>query len=89
MNVQGEGIFDLPTTRALWEKVFKGPSSIANRDLWVDRPSAGIPYLYLRTGAVLAAGLERAGLHADAQRVLEQTRRIARATQLDALLAAR
>lgn len=89
VNVQGEGIFDLPTTRALWENVFKGPAAIAKRDLWVDRPSVGIPYLYLRTGAVLAAALERAGLNTDAHRVLEQTRKIARATQLDALLAAR
>jgi hypothetical protein len=84
--VQGEGMFDLPTTRALWETVFKGPSSIAKREVWADRPSVGIPYLYIRTGAVLAAVLQHAGDSTGATRVRAQTERIARATQLQDVL---
>ena len=86
--VEGEGWFDLATTRLLWENVFKAPASIAARDLWVDRPSASVPFLYVRTGAVLSAGLAQTGLPAEAQRVREQTEKIARATQLEEMLAA-
>jgi hypothetical protein len=89
VRVEGEGMFDLPTTRALWETTFKAPASIGRRQLWVDRPSAGIPFLYLRTGAVLAVALDRAGLKDEAQRVRQQTQQIAKATQLESLLAAR
>jgi len=83
----GEGAFDLESTRALWETVFKAPKSMANRDLWVDRPSAGIPYLYLRTGLVLSSGLAQLGRTDEAGRIRAQVQRIARSTQLEAVLA--
>jgi hypothetical protein len=84
--VPGEGWFDLVTTRALWAE-FRGPTSLAKRELWVDRPSAGIPYLYVRTGIVLSAALAQAGQTAEAARVRAQVERIARATQLDEVVA--
>jgi hypothetical protein len=79
-------MFDVETTRALWENAFRGPGSIAKRRLWVDRPSAGIPYLYIRTGAILTAALRQAGLGSEAKKVGEQTEAIARATQLEGVL---
>jgi Protein of unknown function (DUF2723) len=79
----GEGWFDAQTTRALWETVFMAPSSLAKRDLWVDRPSAGIPFLYVRTGWELSAALEQLGLKGEAARIRSQAERIARATQLE------
>ena len=82
-----EGPFDVPTTRALWEQTFKAPASLAKRDLWVDRPSAGIPYLYVRTGAELSAALAGAGLKDEATKIRAQTGRIARGSQLDDLFA--
>ena len=85
--VQGEGWFDVETTRALWETVFTAPASLAKRDRWVDRPSAGIPYLYLRTSLVLASALAQAGRTDEAARVRAQAERIARATQLEDVLA--
>ncbi|MDP9204801.1 MAG: DUF2723 domain-containing protein [Gemmatimonadota bacterium] len=85
--VQGEGWFDVGTTRALWETVFKAPASLAKRELWVDRPSAGIPFLYLRTGLVLSAALADAGRTDEAARIRAQLERIARATQLEDVLA--
>jgi hypothetical protein len=85
--VPGEGWFDVETTRVLWETAFTAPKSIASRELWVDRPSAGIPFLYLRTGLVLSSALTQLGRPADAARIRAQVERIARATQLDDLLA--
>jgi hypothetical protein len=85
--VPGEGAIDLETTRALWENVFAAPKSIARRDLWVDRPSAGIPFLYLRTGLDLTLALSQRGQTAEAARIRAQVESIARATQLDDVLA--
>jgi hypothetical protein len=84
--VPGEGVFDLVRTRALWAE-FSAPASLAKRELWVDRPSAGIPYLYLRTGVALSAALAQAGLTAEATRVRAQVEQIARGTQLEDVLA--
>jgi hypothetical protein len=87
ISVPGEGWFDVETTRTLWETVFKGPASIAKRELWVDRPSASIPYLYVRTGLVLSFALAQTGRVDEAARVRAQAERIARATQLEDVLA--
>jgi hypothetical protein len=87
ISVPSEGWFDLETTRLLWETVFRAPKSIANRQLWVDRPSAGIPYLYVRTGLVLSTSLAQLGRTDEAARARADVERIAHATQLDDLLA--
>ncbi|MEP6550442.1 MAG: DUF2723 domain-containing protein, partial [Gemmatimonadales bacterium] len=87
VSVPGEGLLDVETTRALWKTVFKGPKSLAQRDLWVDRPSVSIPYLYIRTGLELSTVLAQSG-HADqAARIRSQVDRIAHGTQLDDVLA--
>jgi Protein of unknown function (DUF2723) len=86
-SIAGEGWFDALTTRVLWETVFKAPASLSKRDLWVDRPSAGIPFLYVRTGWELSVALEQLGLKDDAARIRAQAERIARATQLEDVLA--
>jgi hypothetical protein len=54
--------------------------------MWVDRPSVGIPYLYVRTGLELSAVLDQLGFKQDAPRIRAQTVKIARATQLEDLL---
>ena len=87
VSIAGEGWFDALTTRALWETVFMAPASLAKRDLWVDRPSAGIPFLYVRTGLELSVALEQLGLKDEAARIRAQAERIARATQLEDVLA--
>ena len=87
--VQGVGAFDIPTTSALWENAFTAPRSIAKRDLWVDRPSAGIPYLYIRTGMELSSALDHRGKSQEAAKIRSQIVGIARATQLEDLLASR
>ena len=87
LSVPGEGPLDIATTRALWENTFKAPRSLARRDLWVDRPSAGIPFLYVRTGLVLSVALTQLGLKDEATRVRAQVDSIARATQLEDVVA--
>jgi hypothetical protein len=87
LAVPGEGWFDLETTRLLWETVFRAPRSIARRELWVDRPSAGIPFLYLRTGLALSSALAQTGQTDEAARIRTQVVGIARATQLEDVLA--
>jgi hypothetical protein len=87
--VQGVGMFDVPTTRALWQTTFRAPHSIARRDLWVDRPSAGIPYLYVRTGMELSAALDHEGRSQEAAKIRGQVGAVARATQLEDLVAVR
>ncbi|MGI8509869.1 MAG: hypothetical protein ACR2MQ_11140, partial [Gemmatimonadaceae bacterium] len=67
---------------------FDGPASLARRTRWVARPSAGIPFASVRTGAVLGQALQQAGRPADAQNVLATTEKIAHGTQLGRLLAA-
>jgi Protein of unknown function (DUF2723) len=87
LEIPGEGLMDVNTTRLLWENTFKAPASLGKRDLWVDRPSAGIPYLYVRTGADLSDALVQLGFRDEASRVSAQTEKIARATQLTDMLA--
>ncbi|MHB1862851.1 MAG: glycosyltransferase family 117 protein [Gemmatimonadaceae bacterium] len=53
VRVEGDGYFDVDTSRKLWNDVFLAPKSLAKRDGWVDRPSIGIPMLYVATAAEL------------------------------------
>ena len=87
VSVPGEGWFDVETTRSLWEKTFIAPASMAKRVLWVDRPSVGIPYLYIRTGVALSTALAQMGRTAEAAKIRSQVESIARATQLEDVLA--
>ena len=87
VEVPGDGWLDANMTRALWETAFKAPGSLAKRDLWVDKPSAGIPFLYIRTGVELSAALDQLGLKDESRKLRAQTERIARGTQLLDVLA--
>lgn len=88
VKLPNEGWFDLGTTFSLWTKTFDAPKSLARRNGWVDRPSVGIPYVYVRTGAVLAEALVQSGRKDDAQKVMGTAEAIARGTGLSDLLAA-
>jgi hypothetical protein len=84
----GDGWFDAPTTLALWETAFKAPKSLATRDLWVDRPSASIPFLYVRTGLELSTTSSQRGATGEAAKLRAQAERIARGAQLEDVFAA-
>jgi hypothetical protein len=85
--LQGEGWFDLPRSRTLWNEVFKGHNSIIARGSWVDRASVGIPYLYVATAANLYEAEMFAGKRAAADQVMQTAEAVARATGLSELFA--
>ena len=85
VRIPGEGYLDLTRTRALWDSVFVGHRSIAEKGKWIDKPSVGIPYLYVTTGLVLSSALELTGEKEAARRSYELARGVAEATRLDDL----
>jgi hypothetical protein len=83
--VSGEGYVDLPRTKALWDNVFEAPKSLIRRGDWVDKPSVGIPFLYVTTGLILSDALNQSGQQQAANKVLQTAEQVARATRLDDL----
>jgi hypothetical protein len=67
--------------------VFLGPQALIKKGDWIDRPSVGIPYLYVATGLALSEALRATGRTQDAQQVMERARRVATAVRLERLLA--
>lgn len=82
VNLPGEGWFDLNTTYALWTQSFDGIRSLSAKERWLDKPSVGIPYMYVRTGVDLAQALQEVGRAADAQKVMTQVRAVAKGAEL-------
>jgi len=85
--VPGAGWIDLKRTKTLWDSVFTGPKALEKRNDWVDRPSVGIPYLYVATGLMLSEVLQATGDTSSANRIIAESRRIAQSVRLDDLVA--
>jgi hypothetical protein len=85
--VAGAGWVDVKRTHQLWDSVFTGYKALARRTDWVDRPSVGIPYLYVATGLMLSEVLQQTGDRADAAKVLAQAKQVAKSVRLNDLLA--
>ena len=66
--------------------MFVAPKSLAKRHDWVDRPSVGIPYLYVATGLMLSEVLQATGDAPAAARVMSQARDVAKGVKLNDLL---
>jgi Protein of unknown function (DUF2723) len=79
--IQGEGFVDVKRSLALWNTVFVGQQSIISRGDWVDKPSAGIPALYVSAGIVLSDALRATGNAAEAQKVIVMAKDIAAASR--------
>jgi hypothetical protein len=73
---------DIKRTKALWDSVFLGPKALIKRGDWIDQPSVGIPYLYIATGATLAQVLNDRGQPAEAAKVFNTTREVAKAVRI-------
>lgn len=84
--VQGDGWFDVDRSQKLWSQVFQGHQAVVDEGQWVDRPSVGIPVMYMFLGAELSEGLRVTGRSSEAASVSALTRKIARATDEQALL---
>jgi hypothetical protein len=59
---------------------------VLNTGDWIDRPSVGIPYLYVATGMELAEALKQQGKLTQAQAVFNTSKRVASAVRLDELV---
>lgn len=81
VRVPGEGLVDLTRSEALWDG-FKAPASLIAKGDWVDRPSVGIPFLYVNTGIVMAEALARVGRETDSDKALDIARQLAVVTRL-------
>ena len=66
--------------------MFVGPKSVIKSGDWIDRPSVGIPYLYVATGIELAEALKQQGKAAQANAVFNTARQVAKAVRLEDLL---
>ena len=82
VRVSPEGWVDVPRTAAL-VKELRAPASLIRKNDWVDRPSVGIPYLYVSTDFLLSEAYRAQGKNAEAEQLLAQAKAVARATQLD------
>ena len=69
-------------TLNLWDSVFQAPKSLATRHGWVDKPSIGIPYLYIATGVEVEQTLDAVGKSQCAPRIVTDTRKIVTALNL-------
>jgi hypothetical protein len=83
--VQGDGWFDLPRSDSLWHS-FLGPAAVLKAGDWIDRPSVGIPYLYVATGLELAEALKDRGNNQRASAVFNTAKNVAVAVRLDDLV---
>jgi hypothetical protein len=79
--IPGDGWFDLPISQRLWVG-YEAPEEITRRGYWVDKPSVNIPYLYIRSGFLLAQALHEAGRPEEAERLYDRIRGIALASGL-------
>jgi hypothetical protein len=84
-SVRGEGFVDIETSRALWDE-FAGPAALIKKNKWIDRPSIGIPFLYISSGMSLSDALIATGDSADASKLLGRVKGIATAVGLAEVL---
>src|SRR6185436_4644160 len=84
--IPGDGWLDLPRSDSLWSHVFKGPQSVINTGDWIDRPSVGIPYLYVATGMELAEAFRMRANQQRAMQIFNQAKQVATAVRLEDLV---
>ncbi|MHB1224327.1 MAG: glycosyltransferase family 117 protein [Gemmatimonadaceae bacterium] len=80
--VPGRGMLDLQRTEALWFDVFEAPESLVAKGDWIDKPSVGIPYLYVDAGLTLAQALQLRGQDERAAEAFNMAIGVAKATRL-------
>ena len=83
--VNGGMHVDVKRTRALWNG-FGAPAAMIRRGDWVDRPSVGIPFVYISTALMLADGVMAQGDSAEARRLRTKAVEVAEAVRLMDLL---
>jgi hypothetical protein len=84
--VASDGFLDLRRTQTLWNDVFLGPKSVIRAGDWIDKPSVGIPFLYVATGMELAEVLRSRGELQEASSVYRTARKVADVVHLEGLV---
>lgn len=87
LPLPGQGWLDVKRSHELWTEVFEGQASLIRKGGWVDRPSVGIPYLYVDLGLHLSDAMRVRGDTNAAAQYLRQTRDIAQVMRLDEMVA--
>jgi len=82
MPIPGRGMMDVARSTRLWFEVFEAQKSLTELGDWVDRPSVGIPYLYVDAGLSLAQALQLRGQEEEAQNAFSMAIDVARSTKL-------
>jgi hypothetical protein len=80
LAAQGSGHVDVNRTRALW-KGYGAPAAMIRRGDWVDRPSNGIPAIYVGTAFMLSNVLADRGETSESERVRRTAMEIGEATR--------
>jgi len=80
--IPGRGYLDVPRTTALWTEVFEGHDALIAKGSWNDRPSVGIPYLYVDAGLSLAQAQQFKGQQSTAEQIFQKALGVARATRI-------
>jgi hypothetical protein len=80
--IPGEGFVDVQRTKALWQDVFQAKDSFIRKNGWVDKPSVGIPALYVQTGFMVYDMLQMVGDKEGSAKALDDARRVAQATRI-------
>ena len=73
---------DVDRSKALWDTVYHAPEALIKEGDWIDRASAGIPYLYAYTGAVLAEAMSRRGDERAVNAILNRVNKISKAARV-------
>ena len=82
IEIPGDGFMNLARTQSLW-KEFKGPEALTRKGDWVDRPSVGIPFLYVHLGYLLSDAERTLGKRDEANATLKRAFGVAKAARLD------
>jgi hypothetical protein len=80
LAVQGTGHIDVNRTRALWQG-YGAPPAMIRRGNWVDRPSNGIPAMYVGTAFMLSNILAARGDVQEAERLRRTAMDVGEATR--------
>jgi hypothetical protein len=83
VEVPGDGYMNQPRTEALW-KEFKAPESLVRKGDWVDKPSVGIPFLYVHLGYLLSDTQRSQGKIEEANATFHRAQAVSKAARLDA-----
>jgi hypothetical protein len=83
VEVPGDGYMNQTRTEALWKEM-KAPESLVYKGDWVDKPSVGIPFLYVHLGYLLSDVQRSQGRIEEANLTFQRAQGVSKAARLEA-----